>query len=492
MQILFKFFALLMVAVVAACGGGGGSGGEPGGTQPLRVELPAGQGTVDNPIQIRANQARLFKIIGGRTMGGADGKEKRSYLVYVEETGAVGLSWAKVGEEEASDLFMVQWADGPKQAKITVRDADDKQVVFYVRTDPPEPVELYTSAPVELTLGVGADAARTFDIGGGNAPYAVTVADSNVARVELVAPKQWKITGVAIGQTNVVIRDAAGRTTGVAVKVGAPELRISPEKLTIPVGLKATGKISGGQPPYHVAGGVETAIKTTILGDVLEIEGLLAAKLDVTVADATGQTVKIDVEVNTATTGIRFSPSELVVSENDRQPIDFTVFGAVGNICVFTSDPRYLRPESDGCGTDNKIRLVTGTNGSRCVSDDLDITVSVVDANRSMGTATVTIKDNGPGCGTTGLALTPNAVNVNVDDSNQTSTENDVVITGGSGMYVVTSSNPQLATASVSDNVLTIKGGTVPAPLGAPATVTVTVRDANNPNLSATVTVTVN
>ena len=61
----------------------------------------------------------------------ADGTEKRSYLVNVEETGVVGLSWAKVGEDEASDLFVVTWLNGPKQTKITVRDADDKQVNFY-------------------------------------------------------------------------------------------------------------------------------------------------------------------------------------------------------------------------------------------------------------------------------------------------------------------------------------------------------------------------
>lgn len=491
MRILFKFLTLLLVAFLTACGGGGGSGGEPIGTLPFSVDVPAGEGTLANPVRIRANQGRLFKITGGRTQGGASGTEKRSYLVNVEETGVVGLTWAKVGDTEASDLFVVSWVDGPKQTKITVRDADDKQITFYVRTDPPEPVDLYTSAPDSLTLGVGADAARTFDLGGGSAPYTVTIADTNVARVEMVSAKQWKITGVAIGETAVVIRDAAGRTKGIAVKVGAPELRISPDKLTIPVGLKAIGKISGGQPPYKVAGGIPAAIKATIRGDELEIEGLLASKLDVTVADATGQTVKIEVEVNTATTGIRFSPSAIVISENDTQPIDFTIFGAVGEVCVFTSDPTYLRPETAGCSTNATVRLITGTGGTRCVPGDQTITVTVVDSMRSTGTAQVVIKDNGPACGNAGLAVTPAAVAVNVEDGVNTATSNDVVITGGSGTYVVTSSNPQLATATVAGNVLTIKGGTVVPPLGAPATVTVTVRDANNPTLSADVTVTV-
>ena len=49
--------------------------------------MPAGFGTLANPVVIKANQRRLFKITGGRTKGGADGTEKRSYLVNVEETG---------------------------------------------------------------------------------------------------------------------------------------------------------------------------------------------------------------------------------------------------------------------------------------------------------------------------------------------------------------------------------------------------------------------
>ena len=95
-------------------------------------------------------------------------------------------------------------------------------------------MDLYTTAPDSLTIGVGSDAARTFDIGAEMHPYTVSVADSNVARIELLSGgKQWKITGVAIGETQ-VIRDATGTDKGIkviAIKVGAPALRISPTNL---------------------------------------------------------------------------------------------------------------------------------------------------------------------------------------------------------------------------------------------------------------------
>ena len=481
MKIFYRYLCVFLVSLVMACGGGGGSPGEGSGTLPLKVDVPAGEGTFDNPVRIKANQGRLFKITGGRTKGGASGTEKRSYLVNVEETGVVGLSWAKTGDTEAEDLFVVSWISGPKQTKVTVRDADDKAVSFYVKTDPPEPVNLYTTAPDVLTIGVGTDAARTFDIGGGSAPYTVNVANTNVARVELLPNgKQWKIIGVAIGETQVIIRDATGAENGIkgiAIKVGAPELRISPESLTMPIGVEAIAKISGGQPPYKVAGGVDAAVKATIVGDELKIIGQMATEdFDISVADATGNLVKVTVEIVAGTPAIRLSPGALVVSENDTQPIDFTIFGGIGEVCVFTSDPIYLRPEGSACVTNGKVRLITGSGGSRCVTGDKTFTLTVVDANRSTGVAQITIKDNGPSCGRSGISLTPRSVTLAVGKTN------NVVISGGSGTYVVTSGSPGIATATVANNVLTVTGVAI-------GSTKITVIDGINPSLSSEVDV---
>lgn len=487
MQKIFRFLAFLLVVTLGACGGGGGSGGEPSGTLPFKVDVPAGEGTATNPVRIKANTSRLFKISGGRTMGGADGKEKRSYLVNVEESGVVGLSWAKTGDEESTDLFAVAWLDGPKQTKITVRDADDKQIVFYVKTDAPsaEDLALYTTAPESLTIGIGSAASRVFEIGGGTPPYTATGANNNVAVVEMVGSNQWKVTGVGLGNTTVTIRDALGATKGVVLEVGAPPLKISPEKLTAPVGIRSIAKITGGQPPYRLAGGIPAAIQVEVQGDEVIIIGSLASKLDVTVADATGQTAKVEVEINTATTGIRFSPGAISISENDPQPIDFTIFGATGEVCIFTSDPTFLKPETLGCTLNRTVRLINGTRNSRCVDGTTEILVSVVDATRAVGTAVVKIVDNGA-CGSAGLAVTPTGVTVNRETLTTPATSNDAVITGGSGSYVVTSSDPSRATATVSGNVVTVKGGT------ATGTATITVRDQSNPALSAVITVTVN
>ena len=478
MQKIFRFFLLMLTTALVACGGGGGSGGEPSGPLPFSVDLPAGE----NPIRIKANTTRLFKITGGRVSGGAGGAEKRSYLVNVAESGVVAVALS----EGAGDLLQVTWVNGPKQTKITVRDADDKQISFVVQTDAPEPVNLYTTAPPALTIGVGAAVARTFTIGGGNAPYTVISSDSNVATVSMLGANQWTVTGIAMGSATVRILDATGADRAevvVALTVGAPELRMTPDKLTMPIGLTAIAKISGGQPPYVLAGGIPAAITAEIKGDELHITGSLASKLDVTVADSAGQTVKIEVEINTATTSIRLSPSVVFVSETDNQPLQFNIFGAVGDVCVFSSNPSLLKPTKSTCSSDKKITIDTGPQGNRCVDGDTEVTIRVVDSASSVGEALITVRDNGADCGLGAFRVSPSSLNISG------TAIADVKVIGAKDFdnVTATTADAAIATASVDKlaGVIRIKGA-------GRGTTTILVVENTAPRRSATITVTVN
>lgn len=491
-----KFFYILFAvfsSLLAACGGGGGSPGENvGGTTPLSVNLPAGE----NPIRIAANSARLFKITGGRLRGA--GSETRAYEVHVDDTGVVGLAWAKSGEEDSTDVFVVQWLSGPAETTVRVSDADNKEIAFRVRTDPPQPVDqnLFTTAPDALTLAAGES--RTFSIGGGAMPYGAESANNSVATVQMIGAGQWRVTGVRSGETFLKFRDAANNLLNIAVTVDVPlptPLTISPTDLTIPVGLKATAKISGGQPPYRLAGGIPDAIQVQLSNDEVSILGLLASKLDVTVLDALGSTAKVAVEINAATTGVRFSPNALSISENDVQPINLTLFGAVpGDVCFFSSDPSYLALTAPGCsgtvdvnGT-RSVQLITGTRGKRCVNRDTDIKVTAVDGSRSVAETIITIVDNGA-CTLDVLAVSPSTLVVQAANEVAVppvqATSNQALITGGSGNYIVTSDNPDRATATVSGDVVTVTGGT------RAGNTRITVRDQSASNRSAVINVTV-
>ena len=493
MKKIFKILLPIVAATLVACGGGGGSGGEPSGTLPLSVNVPAGE----NPVQIKANSSRIFKISGGRTLGGADGKEKRSYLVNVDESGVVALAWGKVGDKDVEDIFQVIWLDGPKETKVTVRDADDKQVSFYVKTDPAQPVNLYTTAPPGLVVGVGAAAARTFTIGGGNPPYRVVGSDANVARVELVGKDQFKITGIAIGQANIDIFDAKGLPINVTFEVNTPDLRVAPTDLSIFIGMTAVVKISGGQPPYRVAEGIPTAIKAEVVGDELRLTGLLLSEIEgITVIDAAGKFAPpVSVKVIPGTGSIRVSPNVSTVSETDNQNLNFTVLGAVaGEICFFSSNPSLLKPRIDaadatktcvtsaGPTTPLNFTVETGSQGNRCVSASTDVAITVVDAARSTGEAVVSILDNGADCGLGVFSVSPRVLNM----TGSSTAEVKVIGVTDFTKVAATTANAAIATAVVDQ-----LNGVVRIKSAGPGTTTILVTEDTVPRRSATVTVNV-
>lgn len=449
MQKIFRILVLMLTTALVACGGGGGSSG----SNPNQTTLVTTAGT---EVILPVGAAREYQINGGVP----------PYRVgNTEQAIAIG---------QVSGNTLAIGAVSAGSTKINVFDNSGASVAIDVKVG--SSVPLYTTAPSSLTIGVGANVARTFWVGGGGAPYTVEGGDSNVAVVQMLSGTQWKVTGVAKGSTTIKIRDAAGVEVSIGLEVGSPELTISPTDLVIPVGLDAVAKISGGQPPYRVAGGIPAAITAVIQGDELHIKGSLASELDISVIDAAGQTVKVKVEINTATTSIRLSPSQVSVSENDTQPIQFSIFGATGAICVFTSDPTFLQPTVPGCATRTTVTLETGTRGSRCVTNTTPVLLTVVDANRSVGTAQITIVDNGS-CGN--LSVLPASAQV------QTGATTQLVLKGGSGRYVVSSDNPRVATATASGVVVVVTGGAIAG------NATITIRDESDVSKVVTLPVTV-
>ena len=464
---IFKLMTLITVFALAACGGGGGSSG----SNPTQQALFSTAGsTVTLPISSSVD----YEVGGG------------------VPPYRVGVTDAAVAVAAVRGKVLTIGAISAGVSPITVFDNSGASISVSVRVG--SSVALYTTAPASLTIGVGQSASRVFTIGGGGGPYTVQGSANEVAKVEMIGATQWKVTGLTIGSTNVRIRDAAGIEIQVAVAVGAPELRVSPTELKLFPGIQAIVKISGGQPPYRIAGGIPAAVDAQISAsnpDELIITGKLASELELSVADATGQLQKVTVTVEIGQATFGFSPSTLSVSETDDQPINLTIFGAApGKVCLFTSDSRYLKPAGESCkdvvngGTN--VTVETGTLGTRCVSSNTPVTITAVDSNRSVGTATVTILNNGvngPNCGSAAFALAPSELTLTAAaPSAQT------VVTGGSNSYVIFNPNPAAVTVTAAGSVITAQR------IAAAATnpVAVTVRDSTDPSRALTLTVTVN
>lgn len=371
---------LACVAMLAACGGGGGSPG----SNPNQGALSVGAVTA---VTLMPGEARDLPVSGG---------VPPYRVVSTEQAIAVATL-------DGNRLIIGGQNAGSTQVTVSDYAGQSVQLSVTVGTSIP----LYTTAPAALSLGVGPTEARTFRVAGGVKPYVITGSAPLVATVTQLDAEQWRIQGVAIGDMKVRIRDAAGTELEVAVTVGSPELRISTDSLTLPIGIPATVVLSGGQKPYSVAGGIPSAIQVRLVpgsDSEFEILGLLATgDVDVVFSDATGKTVKTKVTINTATTQIRVSPSAIALAEQSGSAVKFNVFTAAkGDLTVFSSNPGLVaisavnKPEFNPDGTVKTFGSFVGTvSGTACVAANTAVTLTVIDSNGSVGNATVTVVDVG-------------------------------------------------------------------------------------------------
>lgn len=467
-----RLFSILLASVVlVACGGGGGSTG--GNPQQPTLFTSAGDAVV-----IPSGAFRKYSISGG---------------VPPYQSSSTNSLVAGSSIDEGGNLTL----DARDGGKADVRITDKAGAALLIGVTVGSGIDLYTTAPDTVVLGVGVSQAQTFTIGGGSPPYKVVGANEVVAEVVQIDTTRWKATGKAIGEAGIVkISDSAGAVKGVTLTVGAPALRISPDKLTVPAGYEAEIVVSGGQAPYFPGGGIPAAIQVTPANSAdgkFKLKGSLASKLDVTFVDSAGQSVKVEVEINTATTSFRISPSPMAISELNNDPLTFAMFGFYGDeltgatsgqVCIYISDPTYAKLEStrETCSlfssTTRNFVVDVGTRGDRCVSGgSKEISIRAVDAKQQVAVGTLTIIDNGVGCEANAtLAVSPASVSI----ANGNST--DVLILGGTGTYSVSSSGG--ATATVSGNIVTVTGTAV-------GVATITVTDLGNGDIktiSATIT----
>ena len=293
----------------------------------------------------------------------------------------------------------------PGSVNILVRDSVGATITVPVTVQPAGNLPLFTTVPASgVTVAVGPTSSQTYNVGGGSGSgYLATSTNTGVVTVELanIAPGAavLKLTGVAVGSANVVVRDSLGGLVNVSVTVGTIPLAVTPNNATAIVQdvLKAT--VTGGTPPYKPQPSVGNTIvaSASIIDPVTNeftITLLQSGITTVTVFDNNNQSVAFTVTSSAPTPGtrVRLSPSAVTVSESDTKAIEFTVFGAApGVVNVFSSDVTKLTASITG----NLVTVNTVSGGNRCVSADLPVTITVIDSIRANATATITIKDNG-------------------------------------------------------------------------------------------------
>lgn len=440
-----KLAGLVTVCLVlVSCGGGGGSPGYNLNTKDLSVGGVAS-------ITVLPGESKRLPLSGGVPPYRAVSAESAVAVAAIDGS---SLVIGGIAPGASTNVVVTDRAGASQTVAVTVGSS----------------VPLYTTAPAALTIGVGPSQARTFRVVGGVKPYTITGSAPLVAMVTQLNAEEWSIQGVAIGDMKVRIRDAAGKELEVAVTVGSPELRISSDSLTLPIGIPATVVLSGGQKPYRLADGIPAAIQVRLLpgsDSEFEILGLLATgDVDVVFADASGKTVKTKVTINTATTQISVSPSVITVPEASGTAVKFLVrTGARGNLTVLSSNPslvaisNVVAPSFNSDGTLREFGSFVGTVGAgACVSADTSVELTAIDANGSVGKATVQVADRGDVCGEVPPTPDPNFA-IQGPSSVDLIAGNGVSygITGGTLPLVAVSSNPSVVTAQITGSGRTLQ-----------------------------------
>lgn len=460
-----KFFKLLLgtclLGLLAACGGGGGS---PGTGSGIFVPLFT---SAQSTVTVAVNGADAYSIGGGVGPYTVTSDNK-----FVAVAGVSGSTFTVGGVKEGT-------------AKVQVRDRNGETVVVNVVVSDGDDTALYTTAPAAITMAP-ATTTLPFEARGGTSPYVVTSSNTSVVRVNQTG-STFTLTSLIAGSANVTVQDSTGlnsKTLVVTVKTdpGTP-LKLNPASASGNVGDTITILISGGTGSYSSATAANPTVATAALsGSSVAIALKAAGSTVVTVRDSAGQTAEIAVTATNVVADLRLSPETFSVSELNNSPFQVSVFGGSAPYSIFVSEPSLASATLSG----STVTIGLGTQGSRCISGgSVDVEITVIDAQGSSGTSTMTVtEDTSAACGTVDpLATTAGgAFNLVAGQSRS------VTISGGvkfspAPTYQVSSSNTAAATVSA------LTGDTFSVTAVAAGVSTISVRDAANTTVTFTVTV---
>ncbi|MDB5944800.1 MAG: hypothetical protein JWQ13_4366 [Ramlibacter sp.] len=383
------------IAVVGMSGGRITLGGVAPGTATITIRDAAG---AINTVAVTVAVQPLFTTAPAAVTLGIGSAGAQTYKIgagsgpYTATSSNVNVVTATVGTD--NNLLLTGVAAGT--ATVTVRDNFGTTVNIPVTVDGGVKLPLFSSAPSAVTIAIGSSA--SYLIGGGTAPYMATSSNTNVATVTLSTGGNLTINGVAAGAANILIRDAAGATLTLAVTVGGGTLTVNPSSATALIGDVLVAKVTGGRAPYTAVVSNQSVADATIGADgVLRVTlKQQAASVPVLITDANGLSTSFTVTSSAGQPSIQISPMTLAISELSTEAVTLRVYGASGTISAFSSDTSLLQATA----SNDTVTVNTGSKGTRCVTADTPVTISVVDSTGALATSVITIRNStvsGPG-----------------------------------------------------------------------------------------------
>ena len=327
-----------------------------------------------------------------------------------------------------------------KNGSGVVNVSDSAGTKLSVTVTVPAPTAMFTTAPASLSLVSGATS-PAYTISGGVAPYTVGADTPSLMSVSL-SGSTFTVSAVAgkSGSGVVNVSDSAGTKLSVTVTVPAPATLFVdvPANLTVPI--DATGytyTVSGGTGPYTAVSSNTAVVSSTTpaANGRFVIQGVSVGSAAITIKDAMGVTITITVTVPSATALFSTAPATLQILSGTTN--FYTVFGGTAPYVV----------NSNGV-----IAKAVLSGASLAISGMVPglQTVAISDAKGAVITIDVTVKQ--------GLYTdAPSSLSV-VNGTGATYSIFGGIAYSGTAAYRVNSSNPAVATATVSGSTIAISG----------------------------------
>ena len=412
---------ILMLALLTACGGGGGNPGTSSGgssvSTPLFTSAP-GAITLSS-----GTTSPVYSISGGVAPYTANSDKPSLLSVSLNES---GLTITAVTGNSGSGTVLV---------------TDSKGTKITVTVTVPAPTALFSTAPANLTLAIGASSS-TYSVTGGTGPY--TAVSTNPALVGATISAGTNLltisalSGTAGGTANVIVADSRGNQLTVAVTVSAPTALFStaPANLTLAIGASSSAySITGGAGSYTAVSTNQALVGASIsagtnLLTISALTGTAGGKADVIVSDAKGNQLTVVVTVSAPTALFSTAPASLTLAIGASSSA-YSITGGAGSYTAVSTN-QALVGASISAGTNLlTISALSGTAGGTA-------NVIVSDAKGNQLTVAVTVSApiqvalfvDAPANLTVGIGVSSNSY----------------TISGGTGPYTAVSSNTAVLT----------------------------------------------
>ncbi|MBV5297682.1 MAG: hypothetical protein JZU64_05960 [Rhodoferax sp.] len=504
---MFRHLLILMLfGILSACGGGGGgSAGLPSGTfLPITTTAPA-------ELTVAVGSSQGFAITGGRTpyqisstnvLIATGSVDASNFWINGVASGIATLKISDAAQQTASIVvtvpelptpaalssnapssleilngstnfykifggfppYAVTTSNGvivravvsgsslaitgvvPGNQTVAISDAAGALITIDVKVNS----GLFTDAPSSLTLVSGTAATYTIYGGtpySGSALYRVNSSSPFVASAS-VSGATLSITGLAVGQTTLVITDSVGDRTQLFVTVPAAGaiLSTAPSDVTLIIGTPGTSyDLYGGDGIYTATSSNPAIVTATVAGSKLTIGAVantVGGTAQVIVTDAKGSP-KLTINVTASAVPLfTTAPSSLAIAAG--APKTFAVIGGSLPYSVVNTNPGVVRGDISG----NTLVIAGYEPGSGTIiindaKNNQAVTIAVVVI------ATKDLFSDAPGGLITLVIGNP---------ASYTVTGGTPIKNGGSANYSVNSTNPAVLKAQFVGSVLTVTG----------------------------------